>query len=305
MHDAPTEVMTDAYSEDEFYNDILRVTGGQTNEQLARMTIRASATCTEWMKRQGVRFQHAMSGTLHLGRTNAFFLGGGKAMMNAYFAAVGLFAALALLIGFLRFWRNVGEAYSGIAAPAALARAAKDVLRLENLDNGGAGCTYPGAESSQSLRWFHHLTFYGFLSCFVATTLGAIYYYGLGWHGPYGYTSWPVLFGTLGGIGLVIGPIGLFVLKQRSNREIEDESQYGMDVSFIVLLLLTSISGLLLLFLRDSAAMGTLLLVHLGIVMALFLTLPYGKFVHGIYRSAALLKWSLERSRPPEHNLEV
>jgi tricarballylate dehydrogenase len=87
MHDEPTKVMTDAYSEDEFYNDILRVTGGQTNEQLARMTIRASATCTEWMKRQGVRFQHAMGGTLHLGRTNAFFLGGGKAMMNAYFAA--------------------------------------------------------------------------------------------------------------------------------------------------------------------------------------------------------------------------
>jgi tricarballylate dehydrogenase len=86
MHDAPTKVMTDAYSEDEFYNDILRVTGGQTNEQLARMTIRASASCTEWMERYGVRFQHAMGGTLHLGRTNAFFLGGGKAMMNAYFA---------------------------------------------------------------------------------------------------------------------------------------------------------------------------------------------------------------------------
>jgi tricarballylate dehydrogenase len=86
MHDAPTEVMTEAYSEDEFYDDILRVTGGQTNEQLARMTIRASASCTECMKCYGVRFQHAMGGTLHLGRTNAFFLGGGKAMMNAYFA---------------------------------------------------------------------------------------------------------------------------------------------------------------------------------------------------------------------------
>ena len=65
-------------------------------------------------------------------------------VMTLTFAAVGLFAALALLIGFLRFWRNVGEAYSGIADPAALAKAAKDVLRLENLDNGGAGCTYPG-----------------------------------------------------------------------------------------------------------------------------------------------------------------
>ena len=199
----------------------------------------------------------------------------------------------------------MGESYAAIADPVAIARAAKDVLRLEYLDNGGAGCTYPGTESSQALRWFHHLTFYGFLSCFVATTLGAIYYYGLGWHGPYGYTSLPVIFGTVGGIGLVIGPIGLFALKQRRNRDIVDESQYGMDVAFIVLLLLASISGLLLLFLRESAAMGTLLMVHLGIIMALFLTLPYGKFVHGLYRSAAVLKWALERSRPPEHNVEV
>jgi tricarballylate dehydrogenase len=85
MHDAPTNVMAGAYTEDEFYKDIQSVTGGQTNEQLARMTIRASATCTEWMKRQGVRFQRALGGTLQLGRTNAFFLGGGKAMMNAYY----------------------------------------------------------------------------------------------------------------------------------------------------------------------------------------------------------------------------
>lgn len=87
MHNAPTDILTDAYSEDEFFNDIVRVTGGQTNEQLARMTIRSSATCTEWMKRYGVRFQHSLGGTLHLGRTNAFFVGGGKAMVNAYYAA--------------------------------------------------------------------------------------------------------------------------------------------------------------------------------------------------------------------------
>jgi len=87
MHDAPTEVLTDSYPEDEFVNDIIKVTGGQTNEPLLRSTIRASAKCTDWMKKQGVRFQHAMGGTLHLGRTNAFFLGGGKAMMNAYFAS--------------------------------------------------------------------------------------------------------------------------------------------------------------------------------------------------------------------------
>ncbi|HTC89414.1 MAG TPA: FAD-dependent tricarballylate dehydrogenase TcuA [Bryobacteraceae bacterium] len=87
MHEAPTDVMTDEYREEEFYEDILSVTGGQTNEQLARMTIRESANCAKWMKRHGVRFQPALGGTLQLGRTNAFFLGGGKAMMNAYYAA--------------------------------------------------------------------------------------------------------------------------------------------------------------------------------------------------------------------------
>jgi len=87
MHDAPTALMVGIYSEDEFYKDILSVTGGQTNEKLARMTVRASAGCIEWMKRRGVRFQQALGGTLQLGRTNAFLLGGGKSMMNAYYAA--------------------------------------------------------------------------------------------------------------------------------------------------------------------------------------------------------------------------
>jgi tricarballylate dehydrogenase len=87
MHEAPTNVMTGAYTEQQFYEDILSVTGGNTNEALARMTIRASTECTDWMKRYGVRFQGALGGTLQLGRTNAFFLGGGKAMMNAYYDA--------------------------------------------------------------------------------------------------------------------------------------------------------------------------------------------------------------------------
>jgi tricarballylate dehydrogenase len=87
MHDAPTDVLTGAYSEDEFLEDLNRVTGGETNEPLARMTIRTSAECTAWMKGHGVRFQPSLGGTLHLGRTNAFFLGGGKALMNTYYAA--------------------------------------------------------------------------------------------------------------------------------------------------------------------------------------------------------------------------
>ncbi|WVN41064.1 FAD-dependent tricarballylate dehydrogenase TcuA [beta proteobacterium MWH-UniP1] len=85
MHDAPQDVLVDAYPEEEFWQDLLKVTGGQTNEALARLVIRASATCRPWMVRHGVRFQPSLSGALHTARTNAFFMGGGKALVNAYY----------------------------------------------------------------------------------------------------------------------------------------------------------------------------------------------------------------------------
>ena len=85
MHDAPQDVLLQAYPEEEFWQDLLKVTGGMTDEKLARLVIRASSTCRDWMRRHGVRFQASLSGTLHLSRTNAFFMGGGKALLNAYY----------------------------------------------------------------------------------------------------------------------------------------------------------------------------------------------------------------------------
>jgi tricarballylate dehydrogenase len=85
MHDAPQDVLLEAYTEDEFWQDLLKVTGGKTDEALARLVIRASATCRGWMHQHGVRFQPSLAGTLHLSRTNAFFMGGGKALVNAYY----------------------------------------------------------------------------------------------------------------------------------------------------------------------------------------------------------------------------
>ena len=86
-HDAPTAMLTGSYAEDEFYADLLRVNANETDESLARLLICRSKTCTEWMSKYGVRFQSALRGTLHLSRTNLFFLGGGKALMNSYYAA--------------------------------------------------------------------------------------------------------------------------------------------------------------------------------------------------------------------------
>jgi tricarballylate dehydrogenase len=86
-HDAPTDILTDAYTGDEFFDDLIRVTGGRTDEPLARLVVRESAGCPAWVRRFGGRLQPSLRGTLHLGRTNAFFLGGGKALMNSYYSA--------------------------------------------------------------------------------------------------------------------------------------------------------------------------------------------------------------------------
>ncbi|MFJ1302608.1 FAD-dependent tricarballylate dehydrogenase TcuA [Pseudomonadota bacterium AL_CKDN230030165-1A_HGKHYDSX7] len=85
MHDAPQDVLVEAYPEEEYWQDLLKVTGGLTDEKLARLVIRESSTCRDWMRRHGVNFQPPLSGALHVARTNAFFMGGGKALVNAYY----------------------------------------------------------------------------------------------------------------------------------------------------------------------------------------------------------------------------
>ena len=89
MHDAPQDVLVDAYPEEEFWQDLQKVTGGLTDEKLARLVIRASSTCRDWMRAHGVHFQPPLSGALHVARTNAFFMGGGKALVNAYYRSAG------------------------------------------------------------------------------------------------------------------------------------------------------------------------------------------------------------------------
>ncbi len=95
MHEVPQDVLIDAYPEEEYWQDLLKVTGGLTDEKLARLTIRASASCRDWMRKHGVHFQPPLSGALHVARTNAFFMGGGKALVNAYYrSAEALGAAI-------------------------------------------------------------------------------------------------------------------------------------------------------------------------------------------------------------------
>ncbi len=234
----------------------------------------------------------------HADNAGAFYAVISHRTMALSFGVVGLFVAIALAMGFVRFWRDTGEKMGDFFRPGPLTESAGDALRLRYLAGGGEGCTYPGERPSHARRWFHHLTFYGFMLCFGATCVATLYHYGFGWRAPYPWSSLPVMLGTAGGVGLLIGPAGLLWLMAIRDPALSGERQAGMDVGFLVLLALSSLSGLLLLALRESAAMGPILGIHLGIVMALFITLPYGKFVHAVYRLAALVRFHLERRRP-------
>lgn len=225
-------------------------------------------------------------------------------VMVALFGAVFGFALIAIGAATLRFWRWMGAdaAASGTdigAGPClgATAQALHDGATLRYMDGGGDGCTYPGEAPSGARRLFHHLTAYGFVLCFAATSVATIYHYALGLVAPYPMTSLPVMLGIIGGIGLIAGPAGLIVLRAKADPAPADPGRAGMDMAFLVVLLLTSVTGLALLVWRESAAMGLLLAVHLGIVMGLFVTLPYGKFVHGFLRLAALTRWAIEKKK--------
>ena len=192
------------------------------------------------------------------------------------------------------FWRDIGEPIGALTEPASLWQAMKDAGQLRYLDGGGVGCVNEDERPNDRRKIYHHLTFYGFLLCFAATSVATLYHYLLAREAPYPWWDLPVVLGTSGGIGLLVGPAGL--LKERWKRDpaLVDEKRTGMDVAFIVMLFMTGLTGMALLLLRDAAAMGPLLALHLGVVFALFITMPYGKFVHGIYRFVALVRYAKE-----------
>jgi citrate/tricarballylate utilization protein len=203
---------------------------------------------------------------------------------------------LALGIGVVRFWR--AQAPGPVGGEAA-AEAARHALTLKFLDGGhGDGCNEADDRFTLARRRAHHLTFYGFMLCFASTSVATLYHYGFGWVAPYAYTALPKLLGLVGGAMLAAGTAGLWRLNRRRHPLQGDPAQAPMDRGFIALLFGTAVTGLVLTALRGTGALALLLSLHLGFVLALFLTLPYGKFAHGVYRAAALLKWSVERRQP-------
>ncbi|HEX3061998.1 MAG TPA: tricarballylate utilization 4Fe-4S protein TcuB [Usitatibacter sp.] len=217
------------------------------------------------------------------------------AAMAGLFGAVFALALVAIVAGVASFWADGGE---GLAGAKPMGEATWDAASLRYLDGGGAGCTAPDARRAGMRRAFHQFAFLGFMLCFAATCVATIYHYVFAIRAPYPFWSLPVLLGTIGGLGMAAGSAGLLWLRRWRDPLLADETQSAMDTSFLLLLFAVAATGLALLALRETRAMGALLAVHLGFVLALFVTLPYGKFMHAPYRFAALVRYHLERRRP-------
>jgi citrate/tricarballylate utilization protein len=228
-------------------------------------------------------------------RAGAFYAAIPEGVMIAITGAAFIFAVIAMAVGLLNFWGDTNSLSA--ADSSSVLSALSDILTLRNLGGGGDGCNNRDESFSQSRRYSHHALFYGFLLCFASTCTAAIYEHLFGWISPYPLFSLPVLLGAVGGLATLVGVAGLVQIKLAADPAPASRLLLDIDYSFLVLLFIAAGTGLLLLAVRATVAMRALLAVHLGVVVSLFLMLPYCKFVHGIYRAAALLRYAAERPR--------
>ena len=224
--------------------------------------------------------------------------------------AITLYGVWVAVAGAVEFGRDIGGGAAPVAAPvptgpaagraAVVWRAALDAVTLRFLKGGGAGCYYPRKRGSSQRRLLHHCVAGGFLLALVATTIAAIEQDILRRMPPYPLLSLPVIFGTVGGVLLIVGTTGLLILKARADPEPSSTVMTAMDYAFLVLLDLVAVTGMLLLVLRETRLMPALLVVHLGLLAGLFITAPYGKFIHFVYRYLALARRAGEELREAE-----
>jgi citrate/tricarballylate utilization protein len=218
----------------------------------------------------------------------------------AFMVVPGMLLSLYVLfvvgLGFRLFWRESGGAKR--LNIRAWSVALRDAATLRQLQGGGGGCYYPDEEKpSSGRRLLHHSTAYGFLLAFAATCLAALDQK-LGHPPPYSYSNAVVILGALGGVGIVVGSTGLLRLKASTPRP-DGTREPLSGYTFLISLNLTAASGLLLLLLRDTRVMGPLLVLHLGLLFALYVSAPYGRAVHAVYRLAALARSAAEQLVEP------
>jgi len=212
----------------------------------------------------------------------------------ALFLAAFGFAGFSMAMAIRNYWKAIGGTRPSVAT---LAQAFKSANTLEYLDGGGVGCMNEDDTPNDTRRVYHHLTYYGFTLCLLATILAGGLETGFDSIAPYPLWHPVVVCGTLGGAGLVIGPLGLLTAKMRRDPQLSDMRSRQLELTFLGFLVAMGLTGLATLFLRSTPAMPALLIVHLGVVLAFAVSMPYSKFVHGAYRFAALVHDYRERQQ--------
>jgi citrate/tricarballylate utilization protein len=211
-----------------------------------------------------------------------------------------LLAAWAILVcglGASFFWRDIGGRRGGLRGPALWWKALVEAAELRWMRGGGDECHFPdAAKPSSARRHTHSAVAGGFLLTFAATIAAAIEENVFGVLPPYPLLSVPVLLGLVGGVLVSVGCVGLLWMRRDATSGLASVRSSRLAEAFTGSLLVVSVTGLLLLALRETTLMGPLLLVHLAAVFAFFLTAPYGHLVHALYRSVAVARSVQERA---------
>lgn len=186
------------------------------------------------------------------------------------------------------YWKFVG---GGMLHLQDIFEASRAVATMRNLKGGQElGCNFEKKDRySNGRRHAHQAVLFGFLLCFASTSVATIMHYGLDWPAPYGIWTLPKIFGISGGVLLTIGSLGLWFMRSKADPELGSTSTTTGDQAFVMLTGLVGLSGLMLYAATGTSAVSTFLAIHLSLVMAFFVTLPFSKMMHGFYRMAALL----------------
>ncbi|MGO8739676.1 tricarballylate utilization 4Fe-4S protein TcuB [Rhodoblastus sp.] len=217
-----------------------------------------------------------------------------RLMIGLAGASLG-WAVLSLSISTLRFWRAISDDAKPRLSLRALKLATQEIVTLRHLDGGGPGCHDAGPGFSQSRRFFHQIMVAGFVLLLAATLAAAFLQHVLAVAPPFALTSLPVGLGVAGGLAVLAGAAGLLAVEARAERAPSERGETRLNLVFLVLIVVTVLSGLALLVWRDGAAMGPLLALHLGLVTGFFAILPAGKALHAPFRAAAILRSATER----------
>jgi len=209
------------------------------------------------------------------------------------------YAIVVLALGLRSFWKDAGAAPRDLLSPALWSTALREIAAHRWMRGGGGECYFPEEDRpSPRRRRAHAAVLYGFTATFAATVWAFVQETVFASHPPYPLLSGPVLLGLLGGIAVVAGGLGLLALNARDETRLSTGRSRTLGRSFLLALLAVAVTGLALLVVRSTSAIGIVLIVHLATIAVLYVTAPYGKLVHAVYRTGAVLHSVAERRAP-------